>query len=82
MCSAGAGVAIDVLFCLQMTGSRPIYSSQGWTPGAGCDGCAVHPDTAQAFKGTWHDTTHFPGFPNGQRTVQFTFTGTTNAHSL
>ncbi|KAF9266981.1 hypothetical protein L218DRAFT_1074814 [Marasmius fiardii PR-910] len=57
--------------------AKPIYLPKGqWTPRPGnCVGCNINPKNPElAFKGTWHDTTHF-ATDDHNSTVQFSFTG-------
>ncbi|KAJ3821538.1 hypothetical protein F5880DRAFT_1508488 [Lentinula raphanica] len=56
----------------------PTYSpEQVWSQGAGCTGCALHPDPTQAFDYTWHDGTHWTTDPDGETvSILFEFTGT------
>ncbi|RPD64701.1 hypothetical protein L226DRAFT_518689 [Lentinus tigrinus ALCF2SS1-7] len=58
------------------TGLKPQYSPlSAWSQGSTCPRCHItqHADAAQAFEGTWHDSTYHPGQP--PNIVQMTFNG-------
>ncbi|KAJ3729645.1 hypothetical protein C8R42DRAFT_715919 [Lentinula raphanica] len=61
-----------------LVGNVPTYyPEQKWSQGAGCNGCAFHPDPTQAFDYTWHDSTHWTTDPDGETvSVSLEFTGT------
>ena len=49
-------------------------NGNGWSQGNNCSACQLNVDAAQAFDGTWHDVTFFPG--EGERTgFTLTFNG-------
>ncbi|KZT74166.1 hypothetical protein DAEQUDRAFT_761603 [Daedalea quercina L-15889] len=47
---------IDDTYGDLVTNLQVAYTSN-WNPGQACSGCAVQPNKAEAFSGTWHDTT-------------------------
>ncbi|KAI0354715.1 hypothetical protein OH77DRAFT_483637 [Trametes cingulata] len=49
--------------------------SNQWSQGSQCSGCRIHPDPAQTFEGTWHDSTYDPSVDTDLRTITFSFTG-------
>lgn len=56
-----------------LSGLVPTYAPLGtWSQGATCTGCFAEPDPAQAYMGTWHDTTYYP---DGPRAANVSFTG-------
>ncbi|KAI0800515.1 hypothetical protein C8Q74DRAFT_420803 [Fomes fomentarius] len=78
VCATAASVnrTIDDELGDSVTGVVPSYSPVGsWSQGATCDRCWIQLDHDQAFKGTWHDTTHTPGDPE-PRLVTAQFAGT------
>ncbi|KAJ3842257.1 hypothetical protein F5878DRAFT_407188 [Lentinula raphanica] len=56
----------------------PTYSPEPkWSQGAGCSGCALHPDPTQAFDYTWHESTHWTSDAESETVfVSLEFTGT------
>jgi len=57
------------------TGAQPVYSPvNSFSPNSDCTGCLVHADPAQAFDGTWHDSSQFNG--GSAVSVTLSFTGT------
>lgn len=49
------------------------YSPSGsWSEGNGCSTCALHPDSSNAFDGSWHDTTFQSGGDTPTITLSFT----------
>ncbi|KAJ7464455.1 hypothetical protein FB451DRAFT_439302 [Mycena latifolia] len=58
------------------TGAKPTYSpATSFSANSDCDNCVVHADPAQAFDGTWHDSSQFSGQPPVSVTLTFTGTG-------
>ncbi|KAG7093726.1 hypothetical protein E1B28_007378 [Marasmius oreades] len=55
-----------------LTRTKPTYIG-GWG-GVICSTCLLKPDTTKAYKGTWHDTTHFAS-SNSSSGINFEFTG-------
>lgn len=51
-----ANRTIDDTYGDSVTGLKVVYNSP-WNTGQLCPGCRVQPDAAEAFEGTWHDTT-------------------------
>ncbi|KAJ7097259.1 hypothetical protein B0H15DRAFT_35317 [Mycena belliarum] len=57
------------------SGALPIYSPpSSFSPNSDCGSCKVHADPAQAFDGTWHDSSQFRG--KAPVSVTLSFTGT------
>lgn len=55
------------------SGSRPVYvPATGFWEDATCRGCAIQPDPAQAFKGTWTAGTYNPTIPEVSISLSFT----------
>ncbi|KIY49193.1 hypothetical protein FISHEDRAFT_72541 [Fistulina hepatica ATCC 64428] len=57
-------------------------NSGGWALGTNCTGCSAHPDTADLYNGTWHDSTFDAtsedgeiGDPNIPKNATVTFSG-------
>ncbi|KAF8077613.1 hypothetical protein FPV67DRAFT_1775019 [Lyophyllum atratum] len=59
-----------------VTGARPIYlpATPGVWENAACTGCAVKPDPAQAFKGSWTAATYNKDLAS--MSIELSFTGT------
>ncbi|TFK55643.1 hypothetical protein OE88DRAFT_643167 [Heliocybe sulcata] len=67
---------IDDQYGDEVSGLQPNYSpAAAWNQGSSCTGCSIHADSGQAYRGTWHDSTHTPGDPE-PRVVQLSFNGT------
>ena len=58
-----------------VTGAKPTYvpSTGGVWAGPDCSGCAIHPNRALAFDGTWTAATYNAQL--GLTAIQFSFTG-------
>lgn len=63
------------------TGFSFSYSPQAsWNNGQDCTGCSARPDPAQAYMGTWHDTT-FISLQTDIETVTLAFTGEQSSYT-
>lgn len=66
---------IDDSFGDSATGFKPEFTpSSSWNTGE-CAGCAIKPDAARAFGGTWTEATHRGG-PENPLTIRMRFRGT------
>lgn len=67
---------IDDEYGDEVTGLVPGYSpAAAWKQGSTCTSCYIHADTNQAYRGTWHDSTHTPGDAE-PRIISLSFNGT------
>ncbi|THH14621.1 hypothetical protein EW146_g5741 [Bondarzewia mesenterica] len=67
---------IDDQYGDEKTGLLPSYSPvAGWSQGANCAGCLAQPLASNAYRNTWHDSTHTPGDAEA-RTIVMSFNGT------
>ncbi|KAJ7117433.1 hypothetical protein C8R44DRAFT_626506 [Mycena epipterygia] len=57
-------------------GVMPVYSPpSAFSLNSDCSGCLIKADPAQAFDGTWHDSSQLPGEASVSITLSFTGTG-------
>ncbi|KZT24560.1 hypothetical protein NEOLEDRAFT_1094376 [Neolentinus lepideus HHB14362 ss-1] len=67
---------IDDQYGDEVSGLVPGYSpAASWAQGSTCTGCFIHADPSQAYRGTWHDSTHTPGDAE-PRVIYISFNGT------
>ena len=55
-----------------LTSQEPNYQPASPWAGASCGGCAILPDPALAYDGTWHAATYHPALVNVNITFNFT----------
>ncbi|KAI0346982.1 hypothetical protein BDW22DRAFT_1425073 [Trametopsis cervina] len=68
-------VTIDDQIGDEVTGAQITYTpAKTWNQGNGCSVCMAKVDASQAFNGTWHDASRFPG--DAPLVLSFNFTGT------
>lgn len=65
---------IDDTFGDSVTGQRPVYLPTSPWAGSNCTTCAIVPNKALAFDGTWTAATYNPNFFNNMN-ITFSFTG-------
>ncbi|KAG9313302.1 hypothetical protein JVU11DRAFT_5606 [Chiua virens] len=51
----------------------PLPSTSSWNIGNNCSACTARLDASQAYNGTWHDSTYYPG--GVYKSFEFNFTG-------
>jgi hypothetical protein len=74
--AAGTNTTIDdTIGDARNSSNRPVYvPASGFWEDATCSGCAIKPDPARAFDGTWTAGTYNPNIP--EASIQLTFNGT------